>query len=60
MWWRTAIAAVAAIAAGTILVVVAHRYLTSAATHITTFSEHTGGSPGCGTSSSTGSAWGST
>ena len=42
-WWRTAIAAVAAIAAGTILVVVAHRYLTSAATHITTFSEHTGG-----------------
>ncbi len=42
-WWRTAIAAVAAIAAGTVLVVVAHRYLTSAATHITTFSEHTGG-----------------
>jgi hypothetical protein len=42
-WWRTAIAAVAAIAAGTLLVVVAHRYLTSAATHITTFSEHTGG-----------------
>lgn len=45
-WWRTAIAAVAAIAAGTILVVVAHRYLTSAATHITTFSEHTGGIAG--------------
>jgi hypothetical protein len=43
VWWRTAIAAVAAVAAGTILVVVAHRYLTSAATHITTFSEHTGG-----------------
>jgi hypothetical protein len=46
VWWRTAIAAVAAIAAGTILVVVAHRYLTSAATHITTFSEHTGGITG--------------
>jgi hypothetical protein len=42
-WWRTAIAAVAAIAAGTILVVVAHRYLTYAATHIATFSEHTSG-----------------
>ena len=35
-----------------VLVVVAHRYLTSAATHITTFSEHTGGSAVCGTSSS--------
>jgi hypothetical protein len=46
VWWRTTIAAVAAIAAGTILVVVAHRYLTSAATHITTFSEHTGGIAG--------------
>ena len=46
MWWRTAIAAVAAIAAGAILVVVAHRYLTSAATHITAFSEHTGGVAG--------------
>jgi hypothetical protein len=46
VWWRTAIAAVAAIAAGTILVVVAHRYLTSAPTHITTFSEHTGGIAG--------------
>ena len=46
VWWRTAIAAVAAIAAGTILVVVAHRYLTSAATHITAFSEHTGGVAG--------------
>jgi hypothetical protein len=46
VWWRTAIAAVAAIAAGTVLVVVAHRYLTSAATHITTFSEHTGGIAG--------------
>jgi hypothetical protein len=46
VWWRTAIAAVAAIAAGTILVVVAHRYLTSAATHITTFSEHAGGITG--------------
>ena len=42
-WWRTAIAAVAAIVAGTVLVVIAHRYLTSATTHITTFSEHTGG-----------------
>ena len=46
VWWRTAIAAVAAIAAGTILVVVAHRYLTSAATHITAFSEHAGGITG--------------
>ncbi len=46
VWWRTAIAAVGAIAAGTILVVVAHRYLTSAATHITTFSERTGGIAG--------------
>jgi hypothetical protein len=45
-WWRTAVAAVAATAAGTILVVVAHRYLTSAPTHITTFSEHTGGIEG--------------
>ena len=45
-WWRTAIAAVAAIAAGTILVVMAHRYLTSAPTHITTFSEQTGGIAG--------------
>ncbi len=42
-WWRTAVAAVAAIAVGTILVVVAHRYLTSATTHIATFSEHTTG-----------------
>jgi hypothetical protein len=42
-WWRTAIAALAAIAVGTVLVVIAHRYLTSATTHITTFSEHTGG-----------------
>jgi hypothetical protein len=46
VWWRTAIAAVASIAAGTILVVAAHRYLTSAPTHITTFSEHTGGIAG--------------
>ncbi|MGZ8571466.1 MAG: hypothetical protein ACXWW5_04490, partial [Actinomycetota bacterium] len=37
------IAALAAIAAGTVLVIIAHRYLTSAATHITTFSEHAGG-----------------
>ena len=42
-WWRTAIAAVAAIAAGTVLVVIAHRFLTSAATHVTSFTEHTGG-----------------
>ncbi|MEO8423141.1 MAG: hypothetical protein ABI595_04425 [Actinomycetota bacterium] len=45
-WWRTAIAAVAAIATGTVIVVVAHRFLTSATTHITTFSEHTGGIQG--------------
>jgi len=45
-WWRTTIAAVAAIATGAILVVAAHRYLTSAATHITAFSEHTGGVAG--------------
>ncbi len=42
-WWRTAIAATAAIAAGTLSVVIAHRFLTDAATHITTFSEDTGG-----------------
>jgi hypothetical protein len=42
-WWRTAIAATAAIAAGTLLIVIAHRYLTDAATHITTFSEDSGG-----------------
>jgi hypothetical protein len=42
-WWRTALASIAAVAAGTVSVVIAHRYLTSAATHITTFSEHTGG-----------------
>lgn len=45
-WWRTTIAALAAIVAGAIVVVVAHRYLTSAATHITAFSEHTGGVAG--------------
>lgn len=43
VWWRTAIATVAAIAAGAVLVVVAHLFLTSTATHITTFSGHTGG-----------------
>ena len=42
-WWRTALAAAAGVAGGVVLVVIAHRYLTSAATHITTFSEHTGG-----------------
>ena len=42
-WWRTALAAVVGVAGGVVLVVIAHRYLTSAATHITTFSEHTGG-----------------
>jgi hypothetical protein len=45
-WWRTALAAVVSVAAGTIIVVIAHRFLTSAATHITTFSEHTGGVAG--------------
>ena len=42
-WWRTALAAVVGVAGGVVLVVIAHRFLTSAATHITTFSEHTGG-----------------
>ncbi len=42
-WWRTAIAAMLAMLTGTGLVVVAHRYLTSAPTHITRFAEHTGG-----------------
>ncbi len=42
-WWRTAVSAVVGVAGGVVLVVIAHRYLTSAATHITTFSEHTGG-----------------
>jgi hypothetical protein len=41
--WRTVLAAVIAVAAGATLVVIAHRFLTSAPTHITTFSEHTGG-----------------
>ncbi|MGZ8651404.1 MAG: hypothetical protein ACXWX5_04410 [Actinomycetota bacterium] len=45
-WWRTTIAAVVAVAGGTVLVVIAHRFLTSAATHITTFSEHAGGIQG--------------
>lgn len=45
-WWRTALVAAAAIAAGTVSVVAAHRLLTSAATHITRFSEHTGGLTG--------------
>jgi hypothetical protein len=42
-WWRTFIAAVASVLAGTALVVIAHRYLTSAETHVTRFAEHTGG-----------------
>lgn len=41
--WRTVVATVVAVVGGTILVVIAHRFLTSAATHITTFSEDTGG-----------------
>lgn len=42
-WLRTTLAAIATVLAGTALVVVAHRFLTSAPTHITRFSEHTGG-----------------
>jgi hypothetical protein len=42
-WWRTVLAAVIAVAAGAVLVVIAHRFLISAPTHVTTFSEHTGG-----------------
>ena len=45
-WWRTAVAAALATIAGTGLVVVAHRYLTSAPTHITRFAEHAGGLSG--------------
>ncbi len=45
-WWRTAAAAVLATLVGTGLVVFAHRYLTSAPTHITRFAEHTGGLSG--------------
>lgn len=45
-WWRTAVAAALATIVGTGLVVAAHRYLTSAPTHITRFAEHTGGLSG--------------
>jgi hypothetical protein len=45
-WWRTILAAALATIVGTGLVVVAHRYLTSAPTHITRFAEHTGGLSG--------------
>ena len=42
-WLRTTSAALATVASGTALVVVAHRFLTSAPTHVTRFSEQTGG-----------------
>lgn len=42
-WLRTTSAALATVLAGSALVVVAHRFLTSAPTHITRFSEQTGG-----------------
>lgn len=45
-WWRTVVAAALATVVGTGIVVVAHRYLTSAPTHITRFAEHTGGLSG--------------
>lgn len=45
-WWQTAVATALATIAGTGLVIVAHRYLTSAPTHITRFVEHTGGLSG--------------
>jgi hypothetical protein len=45
-WWRTVVASALATILGTGLVVVAHRYLTSAPTHITRFAEHTGGLSG--------------
>jgi hypothetical protein len=46
VWWRTAIAAAASVVAGTALVVLAHRYLTSAASHVTRFAEDSGGLSG--------------
>ena len=42
-WLRTTSAVLAAAVSGTTLVVVAHRFLTSAPTHVTRFPEHTGG-----------------
>jgi hypothetical protein len=45
-WWRTAAAAALATLGGTGLVVFAHRYLTTAPTHITRFAEQTGGISG--------------
>lgn len=45
-WSRTAAASLAAVLAGAALVVLAHRFLTSAPTHITRFSEQTGGVAG--------------
>jgi hypothetical protein len=45
-WVRTTTVSAAVVAVGTGLVIVAHRYLTSAPTHITRFTEHTGGIPG--------------
>jgi hypothetical protein len=42
-WLRTTAAALATVITGTALVVLAHRFLTSAPTHITRFSERTGG-----------------
>jgi hypothetical protein len=46
VWWRTVIAAGASELAGATLVVVAHRYLTSAETHVTRFAEDSGGISG--------------
>ncbi len=45
-WVRTTIASLISVAAGTALVVIAHRFLTSAPTHITRFAEHSGGLSG--------------
>ena len=45
-WTRTLAAAAVSVMAGTGLIVVAHRFLTSAPTHITRFAESTGGLAG--------------
>jgi hypothetical protein len=45
-WWRTVMATVASVLAGGALVVLAHRYLTSAETHVTRFAEDAGGLSG--------------
>jgi hypothetical protein len=45
-WTRTVAASAVSVLAGTGLVVIAHRYLTSAPTHITRFAESTGGIAG--------------